>query len=299
MKIAAALAFAALGALLAPLPAPADPLVLRPALAVGSTYPLRISVATNTEATAAGPGGSAHAEDVRLEYEATVTVLEVDAESRPVRELHKRVRLTFERPGESGSLFKEGAAFEVLRREGIEIRLGRDRLEPRAEKIVASLLEKQFEHTLEPALLQPEREVEVGDTWKPDASLVRRFLMSRGVRVLEMGKDPSATLRRASADEGGDGLVIEYRVPIERLELREMPRNVEIARSDAVLEGWVRLSPEPGAAPRAARSRLSLSLSGVSSVSPQAHPWALRTSETVERKGAGAGDVALSSPAAR
>jgi hypothetical protein len=296
MKTAAALVLAAL---LAPLPSAAEPLALRPRLAVGSSYPLRLSVATNTEASSGGAGGSAHAEDVRLEYHAAVTVLEVDGDGRPLRERHEGVRLTFERPGESGSLFKEGAAFEVHRQDGIEIRLGRERLEPRAEKIVAGLLEKQFEHTLEPALLQPAREVEVGDTWEPDASLVRRFLMSRGVRVLEMGEDPSATLRRATADEGGDGLVIEYRVPIERLELREMPRNVEVARSDAVLEGWVRLSPEPGAAPHAARSRLSLSLSGVSSVSPQAHPWALQRSETVERTAAGAGDVALSSPAAR
>lgn len=299
MKYVAALVLAVLGALWAPRPAAAEALVLRPRLAVGSSYPLRLRVATNTEATAGGPGGSAHAEDVRLEYHASVTVLEVDGDGRPVRERHERVRLTFERPGESGSLFKEGAAFEVLRQDGIEIRLGRERFEPRVEKIVTNLLEKQFEHTLEPALLQPDEEVEVGDTWEPDSSLVRRFLMSRGVRVLEMGKDPSAALRRASADEGGDGLVIEYRIPIERLELREMPRNVEIARSDAVLEGWVRLPTEPGAAPPAARSRLSLSLSGVSSVSPQAHPWALRTSETVERTGAGADDVALSGPATR
>jgi len=265
-------------------PAAADALELRPRLQPGSTYPLSLRVDTRTEASSSGEAGSSHAEDVRLHYRASVTVIAVDGDGRPVRELHEGVSLTYERPDETGSLFKPGAAFEVRREGAIEIHVGRDRLPPRAEKAVADVLAKQFEYTLEPALLAPARGVEVGDSWTPDASLVRRYLLSRGVRVLELGEEASATLRRASADEGGDGLVIEYRIPIERFELREMPRQVELGRTDAALTGWVQLAADAAAPPVAALSRLVLDLNGTSNASPRAHPWSLRSTETVERR---------------
>jgi hypothetical protein len=254
-------------------------------------------VDTRIDGTAPGVDGSSRAVDVRLHYRARVTVLDVDSDGHPVREFHQDVSLTFERPDESGSMFKSGTAFEVRRIEGIEIHVGRDRLPAAAEKVVVDVLAKQFDHTLEPALLAPGTGVELGDTWRPDASLARRFLLSRGIRVLELGDDPSVTMRGpAGAElESGSGPVIEYRIPIERFELREMPRGAEVSSSSAVLEGRVHLSAYPDRLPVSSQSQLTMTLNGTSSVSTKTHPWGLRSSERVERRTDGLDAVAVSS----
>ncbi len=267
-------------------------------LSPGSTYPLSLRVDTRIDGTSPGVDGSSRAEEVSLLYRARVTVLDVDANGRAARELHQDVSLTFERPDERGSMFKPGTRFEVRRVEGIEIHVGGDRLPAAAERVVVDVLAKQFDHTLEPALLAPDPGVELGHSWRPDASLTRRFLLSRGVRVLELGDDPTATIRApmGSELESGSGPVIEYRIPIERFELREMPRGAEVSSSNAVLEGRVHLSAYPDRLPVSSQSELTMTLNGTSSVSTQTHPWGLRSSEKIERRTDGIDSIAAVSP---
>jgi hypothetical protein len=279
--------------------AASEELVLRPRYRPADTYPLSISVVTNTEAVSAGESGESVTENVRLHYAATVVVLEVDGEGRAVREQHQDVHLGFERPGETGSFFEDGVSYEVRRLEGLEIYLGRRRVEPRIEQTVREILEKQFEHTLEPALLDPGRPVEVGESWQPEESLVRRFLLSRGIRVIELGGEPRATLQRIERSDGGSELVIDYQVPISRFALRDMPRHTESTRSEARLEGQVRLAAGARRLPTSCVSHLSLSMNGVSQAVPQAAPWSLRSSVSVHTSSPEPIDVAVSDPIRR
>lgn len=269
----------------------AEEIVLRARYRPGDVYRLALNVSTTTEGTSKGLAGESVDENVRLRYRASVVVLEVDGDGRPVRERHARVSLTFDRPGESGSLFKEGVAYEVLRKDGIEVLLGNQRVEPTLEKTLAEILEKQFEYTLEPALLEPGRAVDVGDSWQPDPSLARRFLLSRGIRVLEFGDGASATLRRKRDEEGRNGLVIDYRIPIARFELTRMPPHTAASRSEARLEGQIRLASEPRTAPTSVTSNLTLSMSGISTGTAQSVPWSVRSSTIVEKSSTLAQDL--------
>lgn len=290
------LALFALAISCAPASARAEELSLRSRLRPGDSYRLSLSVLTQTEASARGPGAESFDETVRLQYRAGVTVLEVDAEERPVREQHRGVSLTFERPGDSGPLFQEPVSFEVRRKERLEIFAGNERLDARLEKPMADVLEKQFEYTLEPALVDPGRAVEVGESWAPSEDLARRFLLSRGVRVLAFGDGAVATLRRAPGNDGTTGLVVDYSIPIARLELLRMPDHAEAARSEGVLDGQIRLASEPGTPPVSTKSSLTLDLSGLSRTAAQSMPWSLRSSVTVERTTSPAGDLATSGP---
>jgi hypothetical protein len=279
--------------------APAEEIKLRPRYRAGDTYRLSLSVSTNTEASSKGAAGEFFEENVRLHYKASVLVLEVDGDGRPLRERHGRVSLTFERPGESGSLFNEGVAFEVERRSGLSILLGGEPLEAKLEKTVSRVLEKQFEYTLEPALLEPGRPVALGESWIPDESLTRRFLVSRGIRVMEFGDAPMATLQRRQREDGETELVIDYRVPIARLELTRMPPHTEASRSEALLEGHVRLASEPGDAATSSVSNLTLSLNGVTRSPAQSVPWSVRSTVIVEKSTTETESFATSGPSIR
>ncbi|CAG1007391.1 hypothetical protein MYXO_03581 [Myxococcaceae bacterium] len=270
----------------------AETLGLRPRLETGDAYALSLSVLTETEAFSKGVAGERYEETVRIVYAAAVTVLEVDDSGRPLRERHDRASLTFERPGESGSLFKESVTLEVERKEGLEVRLGGRRVEARIERLVSDVLEKQFEHTLEPAFLDPGRSVEVGESWLPDEHLAKRFLASRGIRVVDFAEGASARLVRDAENEGA--LVIDYEIPISRFELAKMPSNAMASNSEATLEGRVRLAAEPREGPVLTKTHLAFRLNGISRTTAQSLPWHLRSSVTVERSSQRSQDVALS-----
>jgi hypothetical protein len=262
--------------------------VLAPRHQPGDAYRLSLRVSTRTESSRGGKADPEIDEDVHLDYTASVRVLEVDAEGRPVRERHDGVRLSFERPGETGSLFKEGASFEVRRPADVQVFVAGARMERAVEKVVSDILERQLLFTLEPALVDPRRRVEVGASWSLDPSLARRLLLGRGLRVMEFGPRGSATLERRWREDVGMELVVEYQVPVKSFELTRMPAFAEASSSEARLEGQIRLGPEAGAPPIAWTSSLSLRLSGTSTApgATQGAPWTMRSSMLVEQTSA-------------
>lgn len=295
--LAAKTRFALFGILASLLPTAvgAEELQLRPRMQAGDSYRLSLSVLTDTEAFSKGEGGENFAETVRLHYQAAVEVLEADA-GRPVRERHDRAVLTFERPGESGSLFKEGVTLEIGRAAGIEVYLGGRRVDRKLEKVLADVLEKQFEFTLEPAVLEPGRPVEVGSSWTPHEDLARRFLLSRGMKVVEFGEGATARLLREPVEGGEMAWVVDYVIPVSRFVLTQMPPHAEASRTEARLEGRIRLTERGALVPVSARSNLTLSLNGVSKTTAQSMPWRVRSSVTVEKSSTPSGDLAAFAP---
>ncbi len=276
--------------------AAAERLSLLPRRQAGDAHRLALSVTTRTEALSRGASGESYEEDVRLRYEATVVVLEASSDGRPIRERHEHASLTFERPSESGSLFVEPVTYEVRRGDRLEIFQGSRRIDGELERTIARVLESQFEYTLAPAFLDPGRPVEVGESWRLDESLVRRFLASRGVKVLAFGKGASATLSRSSGESSASSLVIDYEVPIERLELTRMPPNTAASRSEARLTGRIALAAARRQPPVSARSDLKFRLSGLSRTLAQSLPWSLERSETVETMTSAAQNVVSYQP---
>jgi hypothetical protein len=271
----------------------AEDLLLVTRQQAGDVNPLSLRVHILTEATRNGVEDRDAAEDVKLSYGAAVTVLEVDAGGRALRERHEAVRLSFERPGESGSLFADGATLEVRRLEDLQVFVGNARAERAVEKVVADVLAYQFRYTLEPALLDPRRPVEVGASWSLDASLARRFLLARGVRVIDFGRRGTATLQRRWHEDAGMELVVEYEVPVARFELARMPLYADARSSEARLAGRIRLGPQAGAPPIAWTSQLSLRLSGASTPlgaddATVALPWTLHRTVHVEQEASAA-----------
>lgn len=251
------LAFLCLG-----LDAQVERIALEPRHEEGDAYQLSLEVTTRYDVFSWG-NDKAEAEDVVLGYGATVVVLAVDEHGRPVRERHERVQMTYRRPdGETGSLFRQGAAYEVVRDDRGRIRIFFDdgRIDRRAERVVEKLLASRFEYSLEPALLDPGRPVAVGDSWLLDPDLVRRVLRDRGVRAIEFEAPPTATLVRS---EAGDGLAIHYQIPVAWLELTAMPVNVKAAETGGRLEGRVELGPGPERRPVGYASDLGFQMNGV------------------------------------
>jgi hypothetical protein len=273
--------------------AAAEDFVLRPRLRAGDSYLLSLRVSTRTEAR----GAAAHnvfEEDVRLAYDAFVVVLEADEDGRPVRERHEGVRLTFERPGESGSLFKPDTTYEVRRRDELQIFADGARADPRIEQTVGEVLGRQFEFTLEPALLDPGGSVDVGETWEPNLSLARRLLLGRGVRVLEFGRGSGAKLERRDEEEDGGLRTLVYTIPVARFELSRMPPYAEVQKAQARLEGRIQLGDGPGEPPVSWSSSLTLDMKGVSSPpgTEVPAPWLLRRTVKVEKASPGTQDLA-------
>lgn len=261
-----------------------DRLALAPRHQAGDAYALSLSTITDTESLSGASEGRRVGEAVQLAYHATVTVLAVDADGRPLRERHEQVRLTYERPEGSGSLFQPDAVLEVRRtkRGGWQVFAGERRLKRKLERIVTALLEGQFERTQLPALLDPGRPVAAGESWTLDPRLARRLLKSRGLRVIEFGAPATATL---AAEPGPDGAgLLRYRIPVEWLELTRMPADTRAAGSRASLEGEIALAPD--GRPLAHTASLAVRMHGalVKSGVATAVPWRLESSRLTAQR---------------
>jgi hypothetical protein len=223
---------------------------------VGDRYALTLSTETDTASRA---GSERFHEDVALRYAATVEVLEVDATGMPVRERHEGVELRFERPDGTGSLFKEGATFEVVRKgdAGVALYLFGGRVESKIEKVVGDLLLHQTEYGVA-RLIDPGRPVAPGERWDLDAERVRTFLRHRGLHGADL--DGTATARLSGGE--GEPLRIHYEIPVASFALREMPAGARTTRARADLEGDVEFAAGPAYRPVSHSSALSARLNG-------------------------------------
>ena len=262
----------------------ADEVQLQRRHQAGDSYEL--SLRTTTQTALRSKARKPKAEDVQLSYTATVDVLETDAAGLPLRERHRDAQLRFERPDGSGALFREGAVFEVRRGGDGEIRLFANdaRIERKVEKLVVGVLAAQFEYSVAPALLEPDRPVEIGESWQLDPTLARRLLRSHGVRVVDFTGPATATLARADGDDPSTR-VIRYRIPISRWEPEALPENARTSASDAEVEGEIRLSTDPHGAPLEHRARLTSHLRGIVTASGIAAPvpWSLESASASEQ----------------
>jgi hypothetical protein len=252
---------------------------------VGDAHALSLTATTDTDALSGGPRGKRGREDVALAYEATVTVLAVDAEGRPLRERHEQVRLSYERPDGTGSLFPPGATFEVERtkRGALRIFAGERRLDRKVEKVVGALLANRIEHSLLPALLDPGRPIAPGESWTLDRGLAKRLLRERGLRVVDFG-DEAATARLEGDAEDAGPRRLHYRIPVRWLELARMPADTRTARSAATLEGELVLGPDGHA--RSHTAELVVRMNGVvvKTGVAKAAPWRLETSRVTAQR---------------
>jgi hypothetical protein len=266
----------------ASIPARAEEILLRPQHRAGDAYAL--SLRTTTQSDIRSKRRSAKAENVQLSYTADVVILETDAGGMPIRERHERAQLRFERSGETGALFRDGAVFEVRRDADGDVQLFANdvRLDRKIESLIADVLATQFEYTLAPALLQPDRSVEVGDTWRLDPQIARKLLRTQGVRVVAFAGPAMATLERGP-DDGTR--VIRYRIPIDRWVPDDLPVNAQTAQSDAQIEGEIRVSAEPGPAAFEHRAQLAASLHGVVTAPGVAAPlpWRMERAHAAEQ----------------
>lgn len=265
----------------------AEEITLKPRYQAGDSYVLSLHTTSQTAVRSKGARRKPFDEDVQLEYGARVVVLEVDAKGQPVRERHEEVRLAFVRPGETGSLFKEHAAFEVRRAAGGDVQLfANEKRVPRAvEKIVVDLLASQFEYSLGPVLFDPGHPVAIGESWELDASVARRFLRDRGVRVVDFDGPATATLEQQTGDEGEPALVVRYRIAVSRWQPDEVHPNSLTAASEGHVEGEIRLAAGPGGQPLRHRSSLVMSVNGVVTASRVADPvtWRLELSRSTQQ----------------
>jgi hypothetical protein len=268
-------------------PAFAEQLVLKPRYAVGDSYRLALRNTISTETSLSSGAEKAFHENVQVEYTTKVVVLEVDAAGQPLRERHHNAQLTFMRPNESGSLL-ERATFQVRREDG-ETRLfvkGK-RLDARYEKLITDILDHQFQYTLGPALFDPGRAVEVGESWELDPKLTRKFLAERGLHVVALDGAATARLERRG-EAASSELVIHYSIPIEQIEVPELPENARVADSQARFAGEIHLGPEAGGAPLAFSSNLDLSMQGVVPAPRVAFatpvPWSFQRSQISDQQ---------------
>jgi len=268
---------------------------LTPGHQVGDRFTLSIDATTHTRARSRSPVNEAAGEQVRLRYDASIVILEVDDAGVSLRERHEGARLRYERPDGAGSLFPDRVDYEVRRRRdgSAQIFVRDERLDRRRESLITTLLASRFEATLGPALLAPDRPVEIGDSWTLDRKLAKRFLREQGLRVLEFGAPATATLE-VDPDSDDRELRIRYQIPIAQFELDEMPRNTRTAASDASYSGELRL----GTAPRRHShvSNLTMDLNGVVAKSGVAasFPFELRSSKLVRQQARWPGATVLS-----
>ena len=258
---------------------------LSPRHQVGDRFTLSLDATTQTRALSRSPATDAAGEQVRLRYDASVVILEVDDAGASLRERHEGARLRYERPDGSGSLFPDRVDYEVRRRDDGSARIfvGDERIDRRHESLITTLLASQFESTLGPALLAPDRPVVIGDSWTLDRKLAKRFLREQGLRVVDFGAPATATLE-GIPDSDERELRIRYQIPIAQFELAEMPRNMRTAMSDASYSGELRL----GAAPRHQShvSNLVIDMNGavVKSGVASSFPFELRSSKLVRQR---------------
>ena len=258
---------------------------LSPRHQVGDRFTLSLDATTHTRALSRSPATDAAGEQVRLRYDASIVILEVDDAGASLRERHEGARLRYERPDGSGSLFPDRVDYELRRRRdgSARIFIGEKRLDRRRESLITTLLASRFEATLGPALLSPDRPVVIGDSWTLDRKLAKRFLREQGLRVVDFGEPATATLE-VIPDSDEQELRIRYQIPIARFELAEMPHNTRTAMSDASYSGELRL----GAAPRHQShvSNLVIDMNGavVKSGVASPFPFELRSSKLVRQR---------------
>jgi hypothetical protein len=274
----------AAAALIAPAAiATAEEVVLRPGYQVGDRYGLDLTTETKTRVDARGARSDSFREDVELHYSAQVEVLATDPSGAPVRERHADVVLRYVRPGDEKSLFKEGAAFELSRHSdgSVEIRVDGARMNAKVEKIVGDLLAHQTEYALS-ALLDPGRPVTVGERWELEPDRVRSFLVSRGIRDIELDGPATAELGAGK----GDRLALRYRIPIRAFALPDLPEGTDRMDSEGRLTGELELAAGGLHRVRTQSSSLALEIDGRLQTAGAPHParWNLRRSQSVDQQ---------------
>lgn len=255
----------------------------------GDAYALALNAATETEAVSGGSVDKRFHQLVRVEYEADVVILAVDAEGRPVRERHQDVRLDVQSSQGSGSIFEGDTSFEVHREDGeVTVFMDGRRAAPGKEKVIVQILATQFEHTLEPALLDPGRQVALGETWELDPSRAEALLRQRGIRVVELGAPATATMALRTGEDGRDALEVDYRIPISWIHPGDLFPGALAGETGGLFEGTVRLASTPNQVPVSRRSRLTLDIQGSVTnwgrTNTRPYPWTVHSSKTAEQE---------------
>jgi hypothetical protein len=258
----------------------AEGINLRPRYTVGDKYVLALATTSRTNILARGDVARTIDEEVELRYSARVEVVETAADGSPLRERHETVELTIVQGENSRSLFKKGADFDVLRTGDGAVQVFHDgqRVDPKLEKIVSHLLARQLEHGVG-ALVDPGREVEVGETWAIDNDRVQDFLRVRGLQDAELDGPATATLE----ERPGDRLVVRYSIPIAGFAMGELPSNARNARSRANLDGEVQLGAAGIHRPIGHSSSLAVRIKASTSEpgKTRAAVWSVRRSESL------------------
>ena len=250
----------------------------------GDRYALVLETATVTEARSNRSGVEPFHERVEQVYRADVEVLEVDAAGRPVRERHEHVRVTGARGAEKASLFEGDVHYEVERRDGgVRIRLEEPGESDAVERIVTPLLEVRLGGRLGAELLDPGREVAMGEPWGLSERLARRLLRADDLRAVRFDGEPTAVLRPHPSDAALVSL--HYTIPVASFELRDLPANGRASRSRARVEGRIDLAPD-ASWPVAHETTFELHVAGAVDTRGAARPfgWSLDRSErSIER----------------
>ncbi len=263
-----------------------EELQLAPSYRAGDAYQLVLRSSSNTRASSRGRFGRHFRDDVRLEYRARVIVLDTRG-GLPVLEHHEQVELRFERPGDSGSLFREGTAFDVYRDEQgeVEIRIGSHRA-PEIEQVVAELLEGQLEQSVAARLFQPRRGVAMDEPWPLDPGLLGLFLREQGIESFELGGEATAVLRRVAAEDFS-GHAIDYRIPLDCVETGGMPEDsMPSEDSTAELRGSILVPEDPTQRPIVFSSGAELRVSGASVTGNVVYtqPWSVVRSQRSDQQ---------------
>jgi hypothetical protein len=274
--------------------APAEEIAFLPKYQPGDSYVLTLGATSETDASSGGSVSKRFHEMLQMDYEATVVILEVDGEGRPIRERHQDVSMVVRSTQGSGPVFEGDLTLEVHRHHG-KVRVFCDgcRTNPNKEKAIVRILETQFEHTLEPSLLDPRRPVAVGESWELDRSLAGELLRRRGVRVAAFGEPATATLVRRAGDDGSVGLEVDYRIPISWVNVSELFPSAFAGETDGLLQGRVRFAPALDRVPISRTSTLTLDVDGAvttsAEIATRPYPWSVHSSRVAEQSAAKVG----------
>jgi hypothetical protein len=285
MPTAIRLAVLAACLLHAPSTARAETLDLAPRRAVGDFYSLSLATKHSSAFHPQGKRRAADTNEASLHYEADVAVLAVDERGRPVHERHVDVVLRATQGDETTSLFREPVAFDVRRDEDgdLTIHASDGRIDRKLEARLAELLATQFEASLAPALLDPGRDVALGETWTLDADMARRFLREQGIRAIDLDGNATATL--ATRDDG-QALVLRYAIPVAWWKPHPLPKHATAGDSEARFEGEIELVADATLRPARHTTALTAEASGVVTATGYAAPapWHLAMQTAQEER---------------
>jgi hypothetical protein len=270
--------------------AAAEEVVLRTPRDPGDTYRLSLEMTSESEARARTARGRSVERTLRLAYEATVVVLEVDLDGHPLREHHRDVVLRTDDGERSGSVFGPGTAFEVRREpDGVRLFVRGHPVRSDVQDVVARVLEGRLEGSREAALLEPGRRVEPGERWALDAERARGLLAARGVKVLDFDGTPEARLEAAPG--APEERVLRYAIPVAWFEPTErLAAHLRPGSSEARFEGEIRLAPQAGRRHRVPVSRavrLTSRLHGGVADAPglaRSVPWRMERSTRISQR---------------